>query len=775
MSFVLATTWVNFGLAQPAADVRAPIVEGSTDVPYPNGAHGDAVVVLEIVVEKDGRVSNVEVILGEEPFAEHARRAVRTWKLKPGERDGVPVAARIRARIEFHEAPTDEPSAAPITSGSPPAAPTTHTEEPVEVSVEGERRELGHTTLSAADVREMPGAFGDPFRAVEALPGVTPALSGLPYFFVRGAPPNDNGYFVDGVRVPVLFHVALGPGVIHPALLERIDFYPGAAPASFGGFAGAIIAGKTRQPATRAHGEVSLRLVDSSTLLESPFADGRGTALVAGRYGYPGPIISAFSEITLAYWDYQSRVTWQLGAHDTIGIFAFGSHDYLAHRDESSGDTVEDLVSDFHRVDLRHTHSWKTGHMRTSATLGYDSQGSAPTYLTDKSAAVRLDVEQELASSLAIRTGAEARVDSYGFRQEAPAEPDEPVVPSSANPPPTNLTQATHVDVVWQMAPRVEVVPGARFAIFDSTRARTRTTVPAVEPRLATRVTLTDRVAWLSNLGVAHQFPVLRVGALPVLVAGGSGFPVGNSRLQRTLHHSQGLELGLPSDIVLTFTGFASYFSGLTDLTASCLQLEPPTAPVGPGPPSPPPYFCPSNTPVSGHAHGLELMVRRSLSKRLGGWISYTLSRSVRDARFLTLEGSERLATVPSEFDRTHVLNAVVAYDLGRRWRVGTRFVAYSGAPHSPLAGSVPVPPYNSERDPPFFRVDLRLEKRWRLGKDGFFAFVFEVLNATLSKEANTLGMDCEGNSDGTTQTTQCDRGMVGPITLPSVGVEAVF
>jgi hypothetical protein len=155
--------------------------------------------------------------------------------------------------------------------------------------------------------------------------------------------------------------------------------------------------------------------------------------------------------------------------------------------------------------------------------------------------------------------------------------------------------------------------------------------------------------------------------------------------------------------------------------------------------------------------------------------LSYTLSRSVRDARFLTLDGSERVATVPSEFDRTHVLNAVVAYDLGRRWRAGTRAVLYSGVPYSRLTGSVPAPPYNTLRDPPFFRLDLRLEKRWRLGESGSFAFVFEVLNATLSKEPNTLGMDFDGNIGPEGSTTRCERGTVGPITIPSIGVEAVF
>jgi hypothetical protein len=87
----------------------------------------------------------------------------------------------------------------------------------------------------------------------------------------------------------------------------------------------------------------------------------------------------------------------------------------------------------------------------------------------------------------------------------------------------------------------------------------------------------------------------------------------------------------------------------------------------------------------------------------------------------------------------------------------------------------VPVPPYNSRRDPPYFRVDFRLEKRWLLQHARAIALVLEVQNATLSTEANTLGMDCRGDISGDRYTTQCQRGTVGPITLPSIGVEAFF
>ena len=200
------------------------------------------------------------------------------------------------------------------------------------------------------------------------------------------------------------------------------------------------------------------------------------------------------------------------------------------------------------------------------------------------------------------------------------------------------------------------------------------------------------------------------------MMAAGAGFPEGGSELQRVLHASLGLEVGLPANVVVTATGFLSRSWGLTDLTASCLQLEPPSAPVGRGRRPINPFFCPSNAPVQGHAHGFELLVRRSLTERLGGLISYTLSRSVREAHFLLLDGGDAVATVPSEFDRARARcrpflrsrPPLASWDQVR--------LLFRRRVLEALAGNVPVPPYNTLRDPPFFRVNVGLEKRWLLG-----------------------------------------------------------
>jgi hypothetical protein len=60
------------------------------------------------------------------------------------------------------------------------------------------------------------------------------------------------------------------------------------------------------------------------------------------------------------------------------------------------------------------------------------------------------------------------------------------------------------------------------------------------------------------------------------------------------------------------------------------------------------------------------------------------------------------------------------------------------------------------KRDPAFYRLDLRVEKRWTLGRAAWISFVVEVMNATLHKE-------------------QFAGEEIGPITIPSIGVEAAF
>jgi TonB family protein len=267
-------------------------------------------VVVEVTVTAEGTVKEARAVKGDDPFVGQAVRATGTWRFEPATRDGKAIAARIRVLVHFvPPRPTEVPvpMEAPVSSDTPkvPAKPKSYAA-PIEVLAIGEKKAPGVMTMGRAEVQVLPGAFGDPFRAIEALPGVTPIFSGVPFFYVRGAPPGNVGYFLDNIRVPYLYHLALGPSVVNPALVDRVDLYPGGYPAQYGRYAGGIVAAETTKPSAEIHGEGVIRTYDVGALVETPLGN-RGSALVGGRYSYTAAMLSLFSpDTSLDYWDYHT-------------------------------------------------------------------------------------------------------------------------------------------------------------------------------------------------------------------------------------------------------------------------------------------------------------------------------------------------------------------------------------------------------------------------------------------------------------------------------------
>jgi len=717
------------------------------DVPYPTEARGDASVVLRLTIDADGVVREVQVGEGEEPFATAAREAAQSWRFEPATRDGKPVSSIVRFQVSFVEPAPEPPAPAMqgLTANEAPAAASKSAavkagkqttsaaavEGDIDVSVQGERLAPAVSSFSRAEVRQLPGAFGDPFRAIEAMPGVTPIVSGLPFFYVRGAPPGNVGYFLDGVRVPYLYHVGLGPSVIHPAMVERVDLYPGGYPARFGRFAGGIVSGEVTAPRSDLHGEANIRLFDMGAMAETGFDNGRGTVLLGGRYSYTAALLSLIAPtVDLAYRDYQARVTYEFTPHDRVTAFSFGSYDLVGSRTNG----IETILfgSEFYRLDLRYDHDF--GHqttLHTAVTLGYDqTRITEQTNAQDRMLSVRTSLRKPLTKGMLLRAGADVTVDGFKADKAMYADPEDPSTIEFNNlfPQRNDAAMGAWTDLVIQVAPRLELTPGLRADNFVSNGA----SIPAVDPRIAAKYRITDHFRIIHAYGVAHQPPSFVVpipGLTPGDLQGG---------LQSSVQTSAGVEVDLPEATKATATVFHNAFYNMNDALGDRSNT---TSGTGIG--------NSLTARARGDAYGFELFIHRQLNKRLGGFLTYTLSRSTR-----TLDNSK----FPSAFDRTHVANAALAYDLGRNWRAGTRLVFYTGAPViTPTRGLVVAQPtLSTDRNPPFFRVDLRLEKRWKLSERAWISFIAEVMNATLSKEIYN-------------STT------IGPITIPSIGAEAGF
>jgi TonB family protein len=782
------------GAAQPT-EVTPPHALERPVPPYPPSGHGNAAVVLEVVVDRSGDVRDARVVEGSPPFAQAALDAASTMRFSPALRGGRPVDARIRLRVTFVEPSPVTPAgaSAPVSSAPPssaarpqPSPPAPAGSPPIEeVQVRGVRPEPPHLAMTGGEVRELPGSFGDAFRAIEALPGVIPIVSGLPYFLVRGAPPGNTGFFIDGVRVPALFHLGVGTAVIHPDLVDRVDLYSGTYPARFGRFTGGILSGEVLPFPERPKADVSLRLIDAGALVAVPIDGGRGEVMASGRFGYPGPLLAAVAaiadptaKIDLQYWDYQVRARWRPTDRDEFGVFAFGSFDLL-----SAVGTAYDVQ--FHRVDLRWDHrTSRSGKLRVALTAGYDELGGTQTTQvteggfgqpmtitttsTDKVRSgmfgLRSDWSDEVAPGAGLRLGADAIFEPYdvavpgltpigglsgsisggplGFGSSQPAASGFRQYDSNAS---------AYAELTWRPVPALEILPGARVDLFTS-RYPGQTGTPqvdaqgriTVDPRLTARWHITPAIAFFSALGVAHQ-----PSNIP-LPSPGLNFSQLSRGLQTSYQYSDGFEVNLPWGFSATTDVFMHDDTGLADYYDSCPQGE-------------------TTCVFDGRAIGLEFMLRRKLTERITGWLSYTLSRVERDSMASNQYGQPPVWTRRlSEFDRTHVLNAVFAADLGNRWRAGIRVEGYSGLPYSSHSIFFNAPP--DARAPPFVRVDLRLEKSWRQW-GGTMTFVFEWLNALLQKES--ISTTCSAGTGPQPYAVKCSpQPLPIPITFPSLGLE---
>lgn len=604
-------------------------------------------------------------------------------------------------------------------------------DEPIEVSVREPPKPADTTTLTRAEARALPGAFGDPFRVVETAPGVVPLASGVPYFYVRGAPPGDVGYVLDGIRVPLLFHLGLGPSVVHPALIDRVELVPGPSP-EIGRYGGGVVSGQLTAPRETLRVEGNLRLVDTGAFFEAPFADGRGSAFAAGRISYTALLFSLVSsDIVLNYWDYAGRFSYRVSPKETVSVFAFGASDYLAEKQEVGPDErLFDTM--FHRVDVGYDVdvSART-RVEHDVILGWDETHlGADQAIVDRSLTLRSSVRHRVDDDVEVRSGVDVTIDDYvSDLDQGTGSAFETFFTSRSD-----IAAGAFLVVPAQLTPRFSIFPALRADLYVSGQRGAF----ALDPSISARLALLPELALITSHGLASQ--------MPSFIVAGPGFrpPLDAGGLQHVFSSSLGVEAKPDPDWTLKATVYRTAFFDINDaLGGSALAQE--GFPEG---------FDRFNPRYDGSSLGLELSAKRRLSRSIGAILAYSLGRSER------IDESGR--RFPSGFDRTHVATAALTYDFGRGYHAGLKQLLYSGAPLVPADPKAEV-----RRLPPFYRMDFRAEKRFDIGTTGFISIVLEVLNTFLASE--TLGESCDDSG------TNCSPTQLGPITIPSFGVEGGY
>lgn len=638
-------------------------------------------------------------------------------------------------------------------------------------------------TLSREEIATLPGSQGDPLRALQNLPGVARTPGGLGLLVLRGAAPNQSLVFVGEHPVPRAFHVLSLASVVPADVIDRIDFVPGNFDGRYGNATGGVVVIEPRRGRRDGfHGFGEVDLAAASALVEGPVGKRGGSFVVAAQRAYIDGVLIAAQKLLgeqdfllPRYWDYQAMFDHPLPGGGTISARVIGSGDRIRLRGDDfdkpgQKQLLFDFRSDFHRADIvvrKRLGDWR---FMVSPAFRYQvgrseiTRQMAEQFRRDYVTSLRAEAVRDLSQRLSLVFGADLQVDAFSAQT---------IVENSGvgEPPKTQDARGTETWVGAYTTARLRLgplllTPGVRASGFVVGAAREF----SVDPRLNARIDLAER--WNIRLGVgAYSQPrVRRYAADGRLVPGGAR--LGNDNLIlpgffsnfepvvtfEPLQDTLRVQRAVQASVTVAHHMLAGYDIELTGFWREQDNAVPPA------------FEGNQQVATTTRNYGLELLIRKPLTRRLYGWIAYTLMRNRTHADPL---GDFPGGWFTDDFDQRHNLVVIASYKLPRGWQVGGRFRLVSGTPYTPILGALqsqgsftPISgDYNSARFPPFHQLDLRVDRRWIVRRVSVTAYldVQNVYNRS-NVEAYIYTYDYSSAAGG-----------IGLPIFPSIGVRVDF
>lgn len=592
--------------------------------------------------------------------------------------------------------------------------------------------EVSERALSTEQIAYLPGTGGDLVKAVQNLPGVARPAFGIGQLLIRGTAPEDSAYYLDGTRLPAVFHFAGLSTVLNGDILDEVALLSGNYSVRYGRTLGGIVDLRVDSALPeRSSGYISVDLLQATAFVEQKI--GKKTSLsVSGRRSYIdsvlSPVLSSGGGATVRaprYYDLQARLL----HHSDQGVIdaAFLLSDDAFRVIGEDGEDAIGLQDRFQKGRIRWTHDLGAGWKgEVGMIAGPQSRGFqiAPNGMAlERTTAVngRFELTRGYQGSwFSLRTGLDLYTGSFAWSYD---------VDSTGG-----LGRTEEKGSVWFTSPSPYFEPSVRFGAFELTGGLRVDpwildqgyTALAVDPRFVGRIRPTPTTTFEAAVGQFSQFP----GERQVIESQGGDPDLG---AQRSLQSSVGLEQEI-GPLAVDVTVFGSLLSNLVVGREDAFRFfsgPPPVGPLDTG------AYANEGT---GRIVGVEALVKLQ-SRRTLAWLSATYSRSTRTKR----EGSERELF---EYDQPLVLTALLTYQLPKGWRLGSRVRFGSGNPYTPVANrSYDLttrswrPIYgevDSARLPPFFAWDIRIDKEFTF-KNWRFTGYLDVQNVTNQQNVDII------------------------------------
>lgn len=620
--------------------------------------------------------------------------------------------------------------------------------EVVAVTAKGEEEApVSLRRIGTNEIKRNPGGGRDISKAIRSLPGVAAIPSFRNDIVIRGGAPNENRFYIDGIEIPNINHFQTqgasgGPvGMINVDLVEEVEFYSGAFPATRGNALSSVM--EFGFKTARIDEWTSNAVVGTSDLgltFEGPTGE-NSSLILSARRSYLQFLFEVLGLPFLPiYNDFQFKWVHQNSPNERLTVLGIGAYDdfqlNLAAAEDTSAEDYLDQVAILdalqvnrqwnYALGVKYDRFTENGRWTWVASRNMLSNRAYKHENNDESLPLTLDyLSQEMENKLRLerRTyGEDGFKMTWGAQYEFARFNNRTVSQRYL------FLQDTLITVDFNSAfdlhkygaflqaskpfaeGRVTLSGGLRLD-GNEVNAQMANPLRQLSPRVALRWSVAPKLSVNANVGRYFQLPSYLI----------LGYAEGGQRVNqpdaRYLRCDQAV-LGIRYDwteknTTLGLEGFAKGYDGAPVSLTSGIALANLGADFG----------VVGNEAVRfdgvGRAYGMEFLAQRRLYKGVYGLLAYTYVRS---------EYEFNGEFTPSAWDSRHIVSLTGGAKLKRDWEIGVRWLYSGGLPFTPYdldvsldqaywdANNVAQLDYaqlNSGRNDAFSQLDLRIDKKW--------------------------------------------------------------
>lgn len=630
------------------------------------------------------------------------------------------------------------------------------------------------TRLDPKDIETLPVLFGekDIMKTLQLTPGVKAAGEGNAGFFVRGGGADQNLVLLDEAPVYNASHLLGFFSVFNSDAIKDVSLYKSGIPAEYGGRASSVMDVKMRDGNNKKFGASGgIGLISSRLTLEAPIVKDKGSFIISGRRSYADLALKLSKDeqqrkTSLFFYDLNMKANYRIGERDRVFLSGYFGRDKFKFSDIfgfSWGNATGTL---------RWNHILNQKHFSNTSIIysNFDYQfsvGSGEDGFGVKSSIQDWNLKQDfsyfMSSKHSFKYG--FNLIHHTFRPGALTGENE-----AFNEIILDKRLAVEIGAYFQheikLGSRFSMQYGLRYSAFDLMGKGT-----AYE--FDEDGFVSETIKYESGETIKFHHGLEPRMSLSYILSEVNSLKLGYNRNFQYLHQLSNSTTSSPTDIWVPSSNivkpqiadqiaggyYHNFFDNSLQVSTEIYykymqnQID---------------YRNGAQTVLNdqvegdlvfgkGRAYGIELQVIKKKGK-LTGWVSYTLSRSLRQFDQIN-DGKEFSARQ----DRIHDVSIVLMYKLNRALSFSGTWVYYTGDAVTFPSGKYEVDgvyvPYYTERNgyrmPDYHRLDLGLTWYLKERKKFEHNINFSVYNAYSRENAYAITFQENPDQPGETQAVQ--------------------